>query len=82
MQTLPPLSAPQPNPLEDVEATPSTTNSLHLAQITKNLGQLRNGINEMETKGGAGEAAGLLRNQYERMRSMLGDDAKLIPRYT
>ncbi|KAF6752831.1 soluble N-ethylmaleimide-sensitive factor attachment protein receptor [Ephemerocybe angulata] len=76
MQTLPSFNQPG-NPLE---SSPNTSaNSLHLAQIKKNLAQLRAGIKEMEEKGSGGEAAGLLRNQYERMRGMLGDEASDVP---
>jgi len=41
---------------------------------------LRKGILELEAKNGAanGEAAGLLRNQYGRMRVMLGADAESL----
>jgi hypothetical protein len=54
----------------------SPPQTLHLAQITKNLNQLRTGILELEQKeSGSEEVVGLLRNQYERMRAMLGTDA-------
>ncbi|KAJ8082554.1 hypothetical protein AAF712_008488 [Marasmius tenuissimus] len=46
-------------------------NSLHLTQIQRNMEQLRNGILDMESKGGKTEATRLLRSQYDRMRSML-----------
>ena len=54
--------------------------NLHIPQITRNLNQLRKGILELEAKNGAanGEAAGLLRNQYGRMRVMLGADAESL----
>ncbi|KAG6870788.1 hypothetical protein C0992_012459, partial [Termitomyces sp. T32_za158] len=54
--------------------------SLHLAQITKNLARLREGILELERKEGGtnSEATRLLRTQYERMRGMLGDDSRLV----
>jgi len=57
-----------------------TSSNLHLPQITRNLNQLRTGILELESKNGAGvaEAAGLLRNQYGRMRGMLGGDAESL----
>lgn len=47
----------------------------HATQISKNLQQLRIGILELEEKEGRIEAVLLLRNQYERMRTMLGSDA-------
>ena len=58
----------------------SSSSNLHLPQITRNLHQLRKGILELESNNGAGsaEAAGLLRNQYGRMRSMLGVDAESL----
>jgi hypothetical protein len=58
----------------------STSLNLHLPQITRNLNQLRKGILELESKNvaGNGEAAGLLRNQYRRMRGMLGGDAESL----
>ncbi|KAK7438072.1 hypothetical protein VKT23_018239 [Stygiomarasmius scandens] len=49
----------------------SDSNNLHLPQIQKNMTQLRKGILEMEEKEGRTEAVKLIRNQYERMRSML-----------
>ncbi|THU90407.1 hypothetical protein K435DRAFT_864345 [Dendrothele bispora CBS 962.96] len=49
----------------------NSQNTLHLPQITKNMAQLRKGILEMEEKEGKTEAVKLIRNQYERMRSML-----------
>ncbi|KIP11317.1 hypothetical protein PHLGIDRAFT_28014 [Phlebiopsis gigantea 11061_1 CR5-6] len=60
----------------------STGNSLHLPQITRNLGQLRTGVADLEEKDGNTEAVRLLKNQYERMRGMLGAeaDAAGIPR--
>ena len=65
LQTLPPFSSPQEQPPK--------TNTLHLAQIKRNLSQLRTGILDLEAKEGPSEAVGLLRNQYDRMRDMLGD---------
>jgi hypothetical protein len=56
-------------------ASLSQPKSLYASQITKNLRQLRAGILEMEEKDGRTEAVALLRGQYERMRSMLGDSA-------
>lgn len=47
----------------------------HLPHIVRNMDRLRNGILEIEAKEGPSDAVGLLRNQYERMRSMLGDDS-------
>lgn len=55
-------------------------NSLHLPQILRNLEQLRDGILALENKDGRTEAVQLLRNQYERMRSMLGPDGENAPR--
>lgn len=62
-------------------APPPASSTQHIA---RNLTQLRTGILELEThfpesKGtahgqGQREAAGLLRNQFERMRDMLGAD--------
>ncbi|KAI3605051.1 syntaxin-like protein [Moniliophthora roreri] len=46
-------------------------NPLHLAQIKRNMEQLRKGILEMEEKDGKTEAIRLLRSQYDRMRNML-----------
>ena len=87
LQTLPSFRAPNsvtgPLDLDDDPSNSSNpSNSLHLPQIKRNLAQLRNGIAEMEAKeGGESEAATLLRNQYERMRAMLGPDAAEIPAY-
>lgn len=53
----------------------SQPKSTHAGQITRNLQQLRAGILEMEGTEGRTEAVMLLRGQYERMRSMLGNDA-------
>jgi len=47
----------------------------HATHISKNLQQLRTGILDFEEKKGRTEAVSLLRNQYERMRAMLGSDA-------
>ncbi|EAU86722.2 soluble N-ethylmaleimide-sensitive factor attachment protein receptor [Coprinopsis cinerea okayama7 len=77
LQTLPSFSTPN-SPLHDPNSSPST-GSLHLTQIKKNLEQLRNGIAAMQAKEGDSEAVGLLRNQYERMRGMLGSDAAGVP---
>lgn len=74
LQTLPSFS----NPLSD-DSSNGSSNSLHLPQIRKNLAQLRTGIKELEKSGGGGEAVALLKNQYERMRGMLGDDGNDIP---
>ncbi|KAJ3576013.1 hypothetical protein NP233_g705 [Leucocoprinus birnbaumii] len=46
----------------------------HAVQITKNLQQLRAGILDMEEQDGRTEAVVLLRGQYDRMRSMLGEN--------
>ncbi|PFH51638.1 hypothetical protein AMATHDRAFT_142045 [Amanita thiersii Skay4041] len=51
--------------------------SAHLPQITKNLTQLRVGILELEANEGRTEAVSLLRNQYERMRSMLAGEGNV-----
>ncbi|KAL0958823.1 hypothetical protein HGRIS_014142 [Hohenbuehelia grisea] len=56
---------------------PANANPLHLPQIRKNLKQLRSGILELESKEGKIEALQLLRNQYERMCSMLGPDPEV-----
>lgn len=42
------------------------------------MGQLRAGILDMEAKEGRTQSAQLLRNQYGRMRAMLGNDAGLV----
>lgn len=62
--------------LSSLQSQPVQSN-LHLPQITRNLNQLRKGILELEStsQDGGGEAVGLLRNQYGRMRRMLGADA-------
>ncbi|KAJ7705334.1 hypothetical protein B0H17DRAFT_1037693 [Mycena rosella] len=65
LQTLPSYSAQA----SDASAQP---NNLHLPQITQNLNSLRSGILALEAKEGRSEAVGLLRNQHERMRAMLG----------
>lgn len=65
LQTLPSFSSPQEQP--------SKANTLHITQIKRNLSQLRTGILDLEAKEGPSEAVGLLRNQYDRMRDMLGD---------
>ncbi|KAF4566303.1 hypothetical protein EYR36_011721 [Pleurotus pulmonarius] len=56
----------------------AASDPLHLPQIRKNMGQLRAGILEMEAKEGRTQSAQLLRNQYGRMRAMLGNDAGLV----
>jgi len=57
--------------------TPATSsNSLHLPQIARNLKQLRAGILSLEERDGPSEAVRLLKSQYERMRGMLGRDAE------
>lgn len=81
MQTLPSFNSSPSSPLQDSgSTTTSSGNSLHLPQIKKNLDQLRNGIEAMREKEGESEAVGLLSNQYERMRGMLGSDAGSVPR--
>jgi syntaxin 8 len=62
-------------------ASPAAPNPLHLPQITRNLGQLRVGILGLEEKDGKSEAVELLRNQYERMRGMLGMDGRGVERW-
>ncbi|KAF9652744.1 hypothetical protein BDM02DRAFT_3153570 [Thelephora ganbajun] len=57
-------------------STGTSTSSLHLRQITKNLQQLRAGILELrQIDGPFSEAVDLLSGQYDRMRVMLGPDA-------
>ncbi|KAH8110950.1 hypothetical protein DFH11DRAFT_729191 [Phellopilus nigrolimitatus] len=47
--------------------------------IVRNLDQLRAGILELEAKEGKRtEASGLLRNQFTRMRTMLGNDGEVV----
>lgn len=53
----------------------ASTPTLHTPQIARNLRQLRVGVLALEAREGRSEAAGLLRNQYERMRAMLGPAA-------
>jgi syntaxin 8 len=71
------------------QSSTSSTSNLHIPQIKRNLSQLRTGILDLESKyatttggndsvNGAGEAIGLLKNQYGRMRAMLGDDAESL----
>ncbi|KAK7050443.1 t-SNARE coiled-coil-like proteiny domain-containing protein, partial [Favolaschia claudopus] len=59
-------------PSYTTDATPSQPSNLHLTQITQNLNALRSGILALEAKEGRSDAVSLLRNQHERMRSMLG----------
>jgi len=63
--------------IQSLPTTPGTsTSSLHLRQIIKNLQQLRAGILELRgTDGSFSEAVDLLSGQYDRMRAMLGPDA-------
>lgn len=65
METLPSYSS-------QTTASAPPPNNLHLPQITQNLNSLRAGILALEAKEGRSEAVGLLRNQHERMRAMLG----------
>jgi len=63
-----------------IQSLPTTfetsTTSLHLRQIVKNLQLLRTGILELrQTDGSPPEAVDLLSGQYDRMRAMLGPDA-------
>ncbi|TFK47383.1 hypothetical protein OE88DRAFT_1666127 [Heliocybe sulcata] len=55
-------------------SAPNHNGKLH--QITRNLGQLRSGVLELEEKEGRTEAVRLLKSQYERMRGMLGEDGQ------
>lgn len=76
LQSIPQLQSSSLQP-----SSGSSSSNLHLPQITRNLNQLRKGILELESPingTGAAEAAGLLRNQYGRMRGMLGDDAESL----
>ncbi|KAF8528402.1 syntaxin-like protein [Hysterangium stoloniferum] len=52
--------------------------SSSLAQITRNLGQLRTGIYGFEGQNGNPDAVRALRDQYDRMRDMLGVDKDQI----
>ncbi|KAK2467926.1 hypothetical protein APHAL10511_000221 [Amanita phalloides] len=63
-----------PPPLSSDSPAPSA--STHLSRIVENLAQLRAGILELEAKEGP-EAALQLRSQFERMRSMVGDEARV-----
>ncbi|KAL1693982.1 hypothetical protein GGG16DRAFT_48053 [Schizophyllum commune] len=67
-QTLPSFVSGAPN---------SEQYTRNAEQINKNLQQLRDGIRALEAKDGRTEAVSLLRNQYERMRGMLGDDSQV-----
>ncbi|KAG6902439.1 hypothetical protein C0995_016618 [Termitomyces sp. Mi166 len=71
-----PNPSPSPFPSASSSSTPTpAAQGLHLAQITKNLARLREGILELERKEGERtEATRLLRTQYERMRGMLGGE--------
>ena len=67
-QTLPSFVSGAPN---------SEQYTRNAEQINKNLQQLRDGIRALEAKDGRTEAVSLLRNQYERMRGMLGEDSQV-----
>jgi syntaxin 8 len=54
--------------------------SSQLAQITRNLNLLRNGIAELESNEEV-NAARPLREQWERMRKMLGAEGESLERY-
>ena len=54
-------------------ASPRSSSSAQMLQINKNLTQLRAGILELEANEGRTDAVTLLRSQFERMRTMLGD---------
>ncbi|TFK23997.1 hypothetical protein FA15DRAFT_669969 [Coprinopsis marcescibilis] len=81
LQTLPSSFGNQSSPLHDLNPVSTPTSSLNLSQIKKNLEQLRNGVLAMQEKEGESEAVGLLKNQYERMRGMLGVDAEGVPSF-
>ena len=59
------------------DSTSTRSGSTHVPQIIKNLTQLRAGILELEANEGRTEAVALLRSQFERMRSMLGDESNV-----
>lgn len=59
--------------LQTLSPSPRSAGLTQAPQITKNLTQLRAGIIELEENEGRTEAVTLLRSQFERMRSMLGD---------
>ncbi len=54
-------------------ASPRSSGLTQRLHITKNLTQLRAGILELEANEGRTDAVTLLRSQFERMRTMLGD---------
>ncbi|KZV98065.1 hypothetical protein EXIGLDRAFT_641802 [Exidia glandulosa HHB12029] len=56
------------------QSAPASTTS----QIQRNLGAIRAGVLDMEASSSAGDATRLLRDQYERMRGMLGRDGDAI----
>jgi syntaxin 8 len=56
----------------------AATQNHPIEQIKSNLLRLRNGILELESKEENTEATRSLRDQYERMRDMLGKDAELL----
>jgi len=59
--------------LQTLSPSPRSAGLTQAPQITKNLTQLRAGIIELEENEGRTDAVTLLRSQFERMRSMLGD---------
>lgn len=60
------------------QAAPPTSTQ----QIVRNLEQLRAGILALEqAEGKRTEASGLLRNQFGRMREMLGRDGEAVESY-
>jgi len=61
-------------------SSPAISSTLHLPQITRNLNQLRTGILELESSDGESEAVEVLKNQYDKMRSMLGVDGQQLER--
>jgi syntaxin 8 len=60
--------------------TSGSSSNLHLPQITRNMNQLHSGILALEAEGTNSEAVSLLKNQYGRMRGMLGSDMEGVPR--
>ncbi|TFY76300.1 hypothetical protein EWM64_g7714 [Hericium alpestre] len=69
LASLPPFGA---------QPTATSSNNLHIPQITRNMRQLKAGILEMEASEGRSEAVVLLKSQHGRMRGMLGPDADAL----
>ncbi|KAF8631463.1 hypothetical protein AX15_002400 [Amanita polypyramis BW_CC] len=59
------------------DGAPARSASTHVPQIIKNLTQLRVGILQLKANEGRTEAVMLLRSQFERMKSMLGDEGNV-----